>query len=157
MKEFNGSFELFGIDVKRSLQGNKLKVVFKMEEDKAIEKKLIDFRDDWVLLTVNQKIPQESIGEIVSVSGKFVVREIKCRSSRNGCNLFLILDQDYEKEKELEFVNLRFQEVIINMIPTEPNLPFEDEKNDINIDDVELPDEIDIDKIVKKVDSNKKK
>lgn len=131
IKEFSGEFELFEISVKRTMQGNKLKLVFKMEEDKTVEKKLIDLRDEWILLTVKQKLPQESIGDIVTIKDKFEMKEIKVRNSKNGNNLFFVVDQEYYKEKEINIVNLRFQDVVVNMIQSEPDIDF-NPKNEEN-------------------------
>lgn len=138
MKKFSGEFELFSIDVRRIAQGNKMHVTFRMEEDKSVEKKLIDFRDEFVLLEANQIVPPESVAEVISIKSKFIVKEIKVKSSRNGNSLYFVAEQDYEKENELKFIELRFQDVILNMVPTEPDLPFNEENEDPDFGDIEV-------------------
>ena len=133
MKKFDGVFELFDIDVKRSMQGNKLVLTFKADENKAIEKKLIDWRDEWAEVSIRQKLPQESVGEIITVKDKFQVKDIRVRNSKNGNNLFLYVERPYEKVKEVEIVELRFQEVVIDMIPTEPEL-FQNAQSEVDDD-----------------------
>ncbi|HJX49855.1 MAG TPA: hypothetical protein VJ438_00150 [Candidatus Nanoarchaeia archaeon] len=128
MKEVKGQFELFDIDVKRTVQGNRLRVFLRVEEDKSLEKKIIDFRDENVLVTINQIVPPESIADIISVEKKFILFDSKSKTSRNGRSTYVILDKDYDKEDHKELLDLQFQDVNVTVVLTDPDLPFKEEE-----------------------------
>jgi len=122
VKKFSGEFMLFDRKLKRTMQGNKLRLILKMEENKVVEKKLIDWRDTWAEVTIRQKLPQESVGSIITITAKFEIKEAQPRNSKNGNNLFLFMEMPLNLNLEKEIIMLTFQDVIIDMIPTEPEL-----------------------------------
>lgn len=131
MKQMEGIFELFDLSVRRLANGNKLRIVLECVEDLDVEKKLIEFRGENVKAMLAQ---QSSDGkQAVNVEDVFEVFDIKCRRLRNGDKLSFILEQLYEKEKEIELVKLRYDNVKIFMEKIQDQL-FNDEDEMLNID-----------------------
>jgi hypothetical protein len=123
MNQIELTMEMFNLSVRRLANGNKIRVIFEIPEDKDQEKQLIDFRGDNVKVMLNDKNDKTFI---------FEVFEIKCRKLRNGNKLSLILEKLYDKEDELFLVNLREDDVKIFMERIEPDLPgLENDDNDI--------------------------
>ena len=115
MNTFDGVFELFDLSVRRLANGNKLRVVLECQEDLDVERELIEFRGDNVKVKITQKIPPENQKDIVIVDSVFEVFDIKFRRLRNGDKLSLILEQLYDKEKEIDLVKLRYNDVSLFM------------------------------------------
>jgi hypothetical protein len=115
MNTFDGVFELFDLSVRRLANGNKLRVVLECQEDLDVERELIEFRGDNVKVKITQKIPPENQKDIIVVDSVFEVFDIKFRRLRNGDKLSLILEQLYDKEKEIDLVKLRYNDVSLFM------------------------------------------
>jgi len=145
MKEFKEKFSLFNFIIHKG-RDKKLRLVFEKDDDLAVHKKLLEFQDEFVILTVVQDIPAESSASPIGVQGKFEVFKIDRRKLRNGSKLSLVFEQLYEKGKAIEFLNVLDQDLIVTMTPTERTLPFENDD-----DDSPLPEDlnIDVDKIAK--------
>lgn len=137
MNQFEGIFEVFDISVRRLANGNKLRVVLECQEDLEVEKGIIEFRGDNVKVKMSQSVLPENVKDIIVVDTVFEVFDIKCRRLRNGDKLSLILEQLYEKDKELDLVKLRYNDVKIFLERIEEEL-FDD---NVEIPDVEVPEE----------------
>jgi len=137
MNQFEGIFEVFDISVRRLANGNKLRVILECLEDLEIEKGIIEFRGDNVKAKMSQSVLPENVKDIIVVDTVFEVFDIKCRRLRNGDKLSLILEQLYEKGKELDLVKLRYNDVKIFLERIEEEL-FDD---NVEIPDVEVPEE----------------
>jgi hypothetical protein len=137
MNQFEGIFEVFDISVRRLANGNKLRVVLECQEDLEVEKGIIEFRGDNVKAKMSQSVLPENVKDIIVVDTVFEVFDIKCRRLRNGDKLSLILEQLYEKDKELDLVKLRYNDVKIFLERIEEEL-FDD---NVEIPDVEVPEE----------------
>lgn len=108
-KQFEAVFELFDIDVRRLRNGHKMRLTFESAEDVDVEEKLIRFRGELVSAIIG--VHQEDQGaESVTIEDKFEVFDIKVRRLRNGDKLCLVLEQMYEKQKEVNAAKLRFQD-----------------------------------------------
>jgi hypothetical protein len=136
MTKFEGTLELFDLNVRRLANGNKLRVILECPEDIDIEKKIIEFRGANVKVTMT---PQETEGEKPSIHEEvFEVFDIKCRRLRNGDKLRVILECLYEKEKEIPLVKLRYEDVLLTMEKIQQDI-FEKAEDDIY--DVEEPED----------------
>ena len=116
MKMIEFKMEMFDLAVRRLANGNKLKLVLESAEDLELEKELIDFRGENVKLVISTEEGDE-------FHGVFEVFDRKCRSLRNGDKLRLVLEKSYEKSAEIEFVKLRYNDVNIQMVLINTDLP----------------------------------
>lgn len=126
--KFEGIFELFKTDARRLQNGNKLRLVFESAEDVEIEKKLIPFRENMVkaIITYEHKPGNDSV-----IEDTFEVYDVKCRRLKNGNKLTLILEQMYEKSKEIFVVQFKYENCKIFLEKNEKELDFEeDEENE---------------------------
>src|SRR4030043_2330309 len=137
MNQFEGIFEVFDISVRRLANGNKLRVVLECQESLEVEKGIIEFRGDNVKAKMSQSVLPENVKDIIVVDTVFEVFDIKCRRLRNGDKLSLILEQLYEKDKELDLVKLRYNDVKIFLERIEGEL-FD---GNVEIPDVEASEE----------------
>jgi hypothetical protein len=127
MNQMKEVFELFDLSVRRLSNGNKLRIVLERQQDIEIEKKLIEFRGENVKVKMTQEIEEDDI-KPVYIEDIVEVFDIKCRRLRNGDKLSLILEQLYEKEKELQLVKLRYDNVAVFIEKIQDEL-FEDVEN----------------------------
>lgn len=129
MNDFNATFEMFDIKVRRLQNGNKLRVVLEKSEDIELEKQLIEFRGENVKAKISQQKNPESAGSIILVESGFEVFDLKCRRLKNGDKLSLILECMYDKKLELKLADLRFDDVILQMEKIDEELFDESEED----------------------------
>jgi hypothetical protein len=107
--------ELFDITVRRTQSNQNLRLVFEASEDLEIEKKLIEFRGEKVDAKIIELKNAESAGSVASLEGKFECEEVKVRRLKNGDKLRLVLENMYDKKTELDAVEMRFQDVVLEL------------------------------------------
>ena len=122
-KQFEGVLELFDTSVRRLANGNKLRLVFEVTEDKEMEKELIEFRGELVKATIKKSGDAKKDDPVIE--GNFEVFDLSCRRLRNGDKLKLVLEQMYTKEKELDAVKLRYEDCSIFFQAVDKELDFD--------------------------------
>jgi hypothetical protein len=137
MNQFTGDFELFSVDVRRLVNGNKLCYVFEIPENLETEKKLIEFRGENVKASISQAydVPEP---KRIHIEGVFEVFEVKCRRLKNGDKLMFKLEQSYDKSNELKAVNLRFDKCSVSMQTINEELDFDQEDADLDREEVDV-------------------
>lgn len=114
MKKFSDVFKLM-VNVTGSTDFN-LECHLDMEHNIDKEIELIGFRKNFVKVRITQEVEPENKKNIVIIQDTFKVKEVKFKYfSKNVDRLSLILIQKYEKEKEIEMVKLRLDNVIIDL------------------------------------------
>jgi len=129
-KQFEGIFEVFDFKVRRTRNLNMIMYVLERPEDIPTEKRLIDFRGKNVAVLMTQEKEPANKRNIVTIEDTFKVDDLCLRSLKNGNKLRLVLVQAYEKDKEKQAVELRYENIKLSMEITDQELDFGDESEE---------------------------
>jgi hypothetical protein len=106
----NYEFELFDIRVRRLQNGNKLRLTFEIPYNLDIEKHIIDLRQEHVKLTLKDLSERIILDKVV-----FEVFDIKVRKLSSNDRLSFVLENMYDKEVEKKVIDMRFDDVKLQM------------------------------------------
>lgn len=123
MNTFNGDFEVYNLEVRRTSQAAFQRVVLEATHSLELEREIIEFRAD----DVKAKLTYSDLDTGKQQSVEFVsnVKEIKVRLLKEDDKIRIVLQAQYDKEKEPELVSLRFKDVAITLERIENQLDFD--------------------------------
>jgi len=128
MEQFECVMELFDLQVKNFVKSSKIRYFFAIPPDIETEKKLLHFRKHSVKASITREQEPARNKDIVNIEDSFEVYNLKWSGSQNGEKFFLVMDQIYTKDKEIEGARLRKDNCKIFLEKLQKELDLEDDE-----------------------------
>jgi len=127
-RTFEDVFELHNIEVRALRGGSKLRLIFRKPEDLDIFTQLVMFRESnvKVIFTLEQEEGKQK--NAVTINDVFEFYDLKL--PRKKGHMEFMLEQMYEKSKEIKIVPLRFTNCKVFLEQIEQELDFEEDEEE---------------------------